>query len=452
MKRWPFLNILRYNLAMFKDLLRPFLSPTNPLLLFYHKMTAVFAAFYYGFPSRKLKVIGVTGTNGKTTVVNLIAKILTENGSKVGMASTVNFQLGATTWMNTTKMSTQSSFFIQKFLRQMVDAGCDYAILEVTSHALTQSRVWGVDFDIALLTNVTGDHIEYHGGFENYLHAKGLLFQNLISSGRKVSVPKVAILNKDDANFDFFDQFLADTKYGYGLSKGNCYATEIKLLPGSTKFLLHVPNDHIEVEVNLPGIPNVYNVLSAACVAINERVPLKVLQKVLTQVEPVPGRYELINEGQPFHVVVDYAHNIDAVSSILKMYKEIVAGKGRLIVVFGATGGGRDKAKRPVMGKLLHEYADYVILTDDDPYEEDEWQILSMVSEGISRAEGKNFWKIPSRREAIRLALSVARDHDIVLIAGKGAEPVQMIHGERRDWDDRAVAREILNSVPEVSL
>lgn len=440
-----------------KDLLRPFLSPTNPLLLFYHKTMAVVAATWYGFPSRKLKVIGVTGTNGKTTVVNLITRILMENGSKVGMASTVNFQLGGTSWMNTTKMSTQSAFFIQRFLRDMVRAGCDYAVLEVTSHALTQSRVWGIDFDVALMTNVTGDHIEYHGGFENYLHAKGLLFRDLISSGRKVGVSKVTIVNRDDANFDFFDQFLADTKLTYGLTHGTCTAKQIEMSPEGTKFLLQVPNDQIEVNLRLPGIPNVYNVLAAACVALNERVPLKVLQRVLGKIDPVPGRYELVNEGQPFHVVVDYAHNIDAIGNILKMYKDILsaAGKGKLIVVFGATGGGRDQAKRPVMGALLDQYADTVIVTDDDPYEEDEWRIISMVSEGVKRQEGgvqKKFWKIPGRREAIRLAFSLARDHDIVLIAGKGAEPVQMVYGERRAWDDRAVARELLNAPTELAL
>ncbi len=437
---------------LIKDLLRPLFSTTSPFLLFYHKVMAVIAAVYYGFPSRKLKVIGVTGTNGKTTVVNLIAKILTENGSKVGMASTVNFQLGSRTWMNTTKMSTQSSFFIQKFLKQMVDVGCDYAVMEVTSHALTQSRIWGVDFDVALVTNVTGDHIEYHGGFENYLHAKGLLFQNLITSRRKVNVPKVAVLNKNDANFDFFDQFQADAKLTYGLTKGTCYASDITMEPSKTKFKLHVPNDSIDVAVNLPGLPNVYNVLAAACVALNERVPLKVLERVLQKVEPVAGRYELIDEGQPFHVVVDYAHNIDAIENIVKMYKDIVSGKGKLITVFGATGGGRDKAKRPIMGKILDEHVDYLIVTDDDPYDEDEWGIISMVSSGISRAEGQKFWKIPRRHEAIRLALAMAKEGDMVLIAGKGAEPVQMVYGERRDWDDRAVVRELLNASAKVSL
>lgn len=427
-------------------------SPTNPLRLFYHKTMAVIAAVRYGFPARKLRVIGVTGTNGKTTVVNLIAKILTENGSKVGMASTVNFQLGKTSWMNATKMSTQSAFFMQKFLRDMVNIGCDYAVLEVTSHALTQSRVWGVDFDVAVLTNVTGDHIEYHGGFENYLHAKSLLFESLISSRRKVNIPKVSILNQDDTNFEFFDQFLADSKLTYGLNHGTCSASDIQLSPDRTKFTLRVPNDSIEVSIHLPGLPNVSNVLAAACVALNERVSLKVLQRVLGGVEPVPGRYELVDEGQPFYVVVDYAHNVDAISNIVKMYKEIVTGKGRLIVVFGATGGGRDQGKRSVMGELLDRYADYIILTDDDPYEEDEWEILRMVSEGVKREEGDRFWKVPKRREAIRLALSLARDHDIVLIAGKGAEPVQMVYGERREWDDRRVARELLNATTEVSL
>ncbi len=435
-----------YTVPMFlKDLLRPLFSTTSPLLLFYHKMMAVIAAVYYGFPARKLKVIGVTGTNGKTTVVNLIAKILTEHGAKVGMASTVNFQMGGEVWMNETKMSTQSAFFIQKFLKRLVKAECEYAILEVTSHALLQSRTWGVDFDVVLVTNVTGDHIEYHGGFDNYLQAKGLLFEGLMRGMKKSGARKVAISNHDDRHFDYFHAFPADLALSYGLEKGSCFASDIVLGPVGTTFLFHHGDQKVSVNVALPGLPNVSNVLAAATVAVSQGVSLEIIARALSHVEPVAGRYELIDCGQPFHVVVDYAHNIDAVENIVKMYKGIVSGKGKLITVFGATGGGRDKAKRPVMGKILDEHVDYLIITDDDPYEEDEWEIISMVDGGISRKEGDRYWKIPRRYEAIRLALALACEGDIVLIAGKGAEPIQMVYGERRAWDDRAVARELLS-------
>lgn len=435
-----------YNAAMFlKRLIRSFISDSSPLLLAYHRLMAIVAAVYYGFPGRKLRVIGVTGTNGKTTVVNMIAKLLTAHGAKVGMASTVNFQLGDKTWMNATKMSTQSAFFIQKFLRQMVDSGCEYAVLEVTSHALVQSRTWGIDLDIAVLTNVTGDHVEYHGGMGAYVEAKMSLFKNLLAYARKFHTPRVSILNRDDAYFDRFDALPSEVKYAYGLEHGECHASDIRLSSAGTTFTLHVPGDEIGVSLRLPGLPNVYNALAVACIAVSEKIPLRTVQKVFGEIEPVPGRYEVIDCGQPFHVVVDYAHNIDAIKSVVTMYSQIAHGQGtRLLVVFGATGGGRDKAKRPVIGRILDQYCDVILLTSDDPYEEDEWGIIQMVAQGVDRQEGEKFWKIPSRREAIRMALFLACPGDIVLIAGKGAEPVQMIYGERRDWDDRKVAREIL--------
>ncbi len=421
----------------------------SSLLLTYHKLKAMVAAYYYGFPARKLRVIGVTGTNGKTTVVNLITNVLVASGKKVGMTSTVNFRLGDKTWMNATKMSTQSPFFIQKFLKQMVEEGCTHAVLEVTSHALVQSRTWGVDFDTVLLTNVTGDHIEYHGGFAEYQEAKSLLFKNLLAGPRKSERERVSILNADDASFIAFDRIPSEKKMTYGLQSGTCFASDVKLGAEGTDFMLHTPAGEIGLRMNLPGVPNVYNALSVACVALSENISLNILKKVFAETEPVPGRYELVREGQPFHVVVDYAHNIDAINGVLTMYSEITKSIGsKLIVVFGATGGGRDKAKRPVIGKLLDQYSDVLVLTSDDPYEEDEWEIITMVSEGVTRNEGERYWKIPSRREAIRTALFVAEKNDIVLIAGKGAEPVQMIYGQRRDWDDRKVVREVLSMPP----
>lgn len=424
------------------------LGSNSPILLTYHKLKAMIAAYYYGFPARKLRVIGVTGTNGKTTVVNLITNVLVASGKKVGMTSTVNFRLGDETWMNATKMSTQSPFFIQKFLKQMVDTGCTHAVLEVTSHALVQSRTWGVDFDTVLLTNVTGDHIEYHGGFEEYREAKTLLFKNLLTGSRKSHTKRISILNADDASFPVFDVISSEEKMTYGLKAGTCFASNIILGAEGTDFTLHTPAGEIGLHMNLPGVPNVYNALSVACVALSEKISLDIVKDVFAQTEPVPGRYELVQEGQPFHVVVDYAHNIDAINGVLTMYSEITKSIGsKLIVVFGATGGGRDKAKRPVIGKLLDQYTNVIILTSDDPYEEDEWEIITMVAEGITRDEGDNYWKIPSRREAIRVSLFVAEKNDIVLIAGKGAEPVQMIYGQRREWDDREVVRNILHEL-----
>lgn len=425
-----------------KRLIRPFVSDLNPLLLAYHRIVAMMAAIYYGFPGRKLRVIGVTGTNGKTTVVNMLAKLLTASGKKVGMASTVNFQLGERMWMNETKMSTQSAFFIQKFLHQMVTAGCEYAVLEITSHALVQSRTWGVNIDVAVLTNVTGDHVEYHGGMEEYVKAKMKLFDGA----------KISILNHDDPYFSDFCAIPCDKKLFYGLEAGECRADDIRLSASGTTFVLKTPDGDIGISLRLPGLPNIYNSLAVACVALAEKIPLKITQKVLGNIEPVAGRYEVIDEGQDFHVVVDYAHNIDAMKNVLEMYHGIAREQqGRLLVVFGATGGGRDKGKRSILGNLLDQYADFIFLTDDDPYEEDECGIIRMVAEGISRSEGERFWMIPSRREAMRLALNLAQPSDIVLVAGKGAEPVQMIYGQRRPWDDRRIAQELLTELKNAS-
>jgi len=418
------------------------ISDTNPLRLFYHKILAVIAAVYYRFPSKHLNVIGITGTKGKTTTVNLVAGILSEAGYKVGMASTINFKIGDLMWTNASKMTTLGPFFLQKMLRRMVEEQCTHVVLEVSSHALLQNRVWGVNFDTAVITNISDDHLEYHGGFENYLRAKGLLFSRLNRSKRKAKIQKIAVLNKDDANFNYFDQFIADRKYTYGMGGGTCYAGELTMLPSGTKFTLHVPNNTVPVTLGIPGEFNVYNALAAATVGLANNVNVTVLKEALEKASAIPGRFESVECGQKFNTIVDYAHTEESLGNVLSLYRDLK--KGRLITVFGATGGGRDKAKRPKMGAVADKYSDYIIVTDDDPYEESEWQIVEDVSAGINRKEGESFWKIPDREEAIKLALSIAKEGDVVVVAGKGAEEVQMIHGKSVPWDDRQVIRSIL--------
>lgn len=426
------------------------ISDTNPLRLFYHKMMAVFASLYYRFPSRQLQVIGVTGTKGKTTTTNLIAGILTEAGYKVGMTSTINFQVGSLRWSNTTKITTLGPFFLQKLLRQMVNERCTHAVLEVSSHAILQNRVWGVNFDTAVFTNIGQDHLEYHGGFENYLRAKGLLFSRLNRSARKARIQKVSVLNQDDPNFNFFDQFVVDRKFTYGISSGTVFATDLEMLPNGSKFVLHVPNNQTEVTLNLPGEFNVYNALAAAAVGLANNINVTVLKTALEKASSIPGRFEAIDCGQKYDIIVDYAHTAESLSNLLQLYKNLT--KGKLYAVFGATGGGRDKAKRPKMGAAADKYADYVILTDDDPYEEDEWQIIEDISAGIQRKDGDRFWKIPSREEAIKLALTMAQEGDTVVIAGKGAEEIQMIGGKAIPWDDRKAVRSLLSREMKVEI
>jgi UDP-N-acetylmuramoyl-L-alanyl-D-glutamate--2,6-diaminopimelate ligase len=419
------------------------ISDTNPLRLLYHKLMAILASVYYRFPSRYLQVIAVTGTKGKTTTANLIASVLGEAGYKVGMTSTILFQVGDMKWSNTTKITTLGPFFLQKMLRRMVNERCTHAVVEISSHAILQNRIWGVNVDTAVFTNIGEDHLEYHGGFENYLRTKGLLFSRLNRTARKARIPKVSILNADDPNFNFFDQFIADKKYTYGMSTGTCYATDIEASPAGSKFTLHVPNNQVDVNFRLPGDFNVYNALAAATVALANNINVSVIKDALEKSSSIPGRFESIECGQKYSIVVDYAHTTESLESLLELYRRLTRGK--LFLVFGATGGGRDKAKRPKMGAAADKYADYVFVTDDDPYEEGEWDIIEDVSGGIKRSEGDRFWKIPHREEAIKLALTMAREGDTVLVVGKGAEEIMMIGGKAVEWDDRKVVRALLS-------
>ena len=423
--------------------LRKFVSDTNPIRLLYHKLIAVVAAFLYMFPARKMIVIGVTGTNGKTTVVNLIAKILETAGHKVGLSSTLNFQVGDKKWSNTTKQTTQGRFGLQKLLREMVNEGCKYAVIEVSSHAMTQARVWGVNIDCAAYTNVTEDHIEYHGNFANYLHAKGALFKKVSKSSHKTGIANVMVLNQDDPHYSYFDQFIADRKLTYGMKEGTLSVMQPKLKPDGSEFTLKVPNDAVPIDFDLPGDFNIYNALCAAAVCMAYGVSLEDIRRGLDGARTIPGRYDHVDIGQDAAIVVDYAHASDSLEKLLSMYRDLTPN-GKLYAVFGATGGGRDKGKRPKMGQIAEKYADYIILTDDDPYDDDELQIIDDVAEGVDRKEGDRFWKIPDRREAIRLALALAGKGDSVVISGKGAEEIMKVRGETIPWKDKDVIVEIL--------
>lgn len=429
---------------------RKVIPDRHPIRLLYHKIAAFLAAIYYWFPADNIIVIGVTGTNGKSTTVNLITNILNSAGYKVGMTSTVNFQIAAERWTNPIKQTTLSPFELQGLLSRMVDAGCKYAVIEVTSHALDQARVFGINFDIAVITNVTADHVEYHGSFNEYLNAKGLLFKKVSRGKAKFGVPKVLILNVDDAYYNYFNQFVVDRKVSYGLKNATLYAKDIEKTPEGSSFVLHVPNNSLPIHLKMPGEINVYNALAAASVCMALQLSLETIKKGLEESGPVAGRFEHLEFGQEYSVIVDYAHTPEALENLLNLYRKITSG--RLFLVFGATGGGRDKSKRPRMGQIANEVADYFIVTDDDPYEEDEWGIIDQVSEGIAKKEGMGFWKIPDRKEAIRLALTLAKKGDCVLIAGKGSEEIMIVRGKTIEWSDRKVVQELLTRQIEVRI
>jgi UDP-N-acetylmuramoyl-L-alanyl-D-glutamate--2,6-diaminopimelate ligase len=425
-----------------KDFLRQILPNQHPLRLAYHKLMAMVAAIWYGFPARRLKVIAVTGTNGKTTTSNYIHHIFTQAGLKAGLLTTVHFKLGEETEVNMYKQTTVSPFALQKKLRQMVDSRCSLVVLEVTSHAMIQSRLWGVNVDAVVFTNLTPDHVEYHGSMDAYREAKGLLFKHLNASPRKAGLEKVTVVNQDDPSHDYYDAFPSDLSFPYGIQKGSYVARNLQLRADGTTFELKVPNGEKVVNFPIPGRMNVYNAVAAACVALAYKLPLEQTAVALENMPPVPGRIEIIEAGQDFTVVVDYAHSEDALEQLLSMFKELTTGA--LIVVFGATGGGRDKGKRPIMGGILHKYADQIVITNDDPYEEDPKEIAQMLREGIPREEGDRLWQVLNRKEAIRLALSLAKAGDTVIVAGKGAEAFQVLGKAHILHDDRVVVRELL--------
>lgn len=422
----------------------------HPLRLLYHKLVAMAAAIRYGFPANKMLVIAITGTKGKTSTSNMVHKIFTEAGKKTGLLTTINFKIGDDEERNTTNHTTISPFQLQKKIREMANARCEVLVLEVTSHAIIQNRLWGINVDTALFTNLSQDHLDYHKTMEEYRNAKGLLFARLNGSPRKPGISKISIVNQDDAEHEYFNRFPCDQLFEFGILKGSYVARNLQPNSEGTKFLLRIPNGEIEINLKIPGQMNVYNALAAATVATAHKINLTTIKQALESMNPLPGRLEVIEEGQPFTVVVDFAHTEESLRQVLQMFRELT--KGKLVIVFGAT-GERDQGKRPKMGAVTHQYADEVILTNDDPYGEDPLKIAEMVREGIPRLEGQHFWQVLDRREAIRLGLSMAQtEKDTVIIAGKGAEAYQLLGSQRIPHDDRQVVREMLGRAADVDL
>jgi UDP-N-acetylmuramoyl-L-alanyl-D-glutamate--2,6-diaminopimelate ligase len=365
------------------------------------------------------------------------------------MITTADFRIVDQVIPNLYKMTTLNPFVTQKMLRQMVNRGCTHAVVEVTSHAMDQSRLWGVNMDIAVFTNISHDHLDYHGSKKEYIRSKGKLFASLNYSKRKPNVPKMAILNADDPEVGYFEQFVTDRTYMYGFGKGSFQAVSPIYRSDGTYFIYKVPNDQADIDIPLPGRFNVENALAAATVAVALQINLKIIKKALEGAGSVPGRIERIDEGQKYTAIVDYAHAPDSLEKLLSMFRDLTPG--RLMVVFGAT-GDRDRTKRPEMGRIVDKYSNWMVLTNDDPYTEDPLQIIEDVSKGVTRAEGERFWKIPNRRQAIRIALSLAKEGDTVIVAGKGCEEFQVVGNEKIPSDDRQIVRDYLSREVEVEI
>ena len=412
---------------MVKKKIRKFIP--NPLLKAYHFSWAFFSAAINGFPGKEIKVIGVTGTNGKSTTVKLITEILKKGGKSVAVISSIDFEVAGEKRKNLMKMTMPGRGFIHKFLREAVDKGCDTVVLEVTSEGIEQFRHKFIYFDVAVITNLAPEHIESHGGFENYKNAKGKLFKE---------VGSVHILNFDDRHVDFFDSFKANKKYGYGLEKKGDFNQLLK--PNSFEVdseKVSFKMDGENFELKMTGKFNIYNALASLAVSREMNIESQVVKKAFSEIEGIPGRMEKVID-EDFTVFVDYAFTPNALEEVYLSVKEKMNPK-RMIVVLGACGGGRDKWKRPVLGEIADKFADEIIVTNEDPYDEDPQEIIDQVAKGT---KGRAI-KILDRREAINKAINLADKGDVVVITGKGSESwIQVKNGKKIAWDDRGVVRE----------
>lgn len=390
----------------------------------------------YGFPAKGLKVIAVTGTNGKTTTVCYINEVLKEAGKKTAMFSTAVIEVAGQRQINDLNATVASTERMQQFFRDAKKAEVDYVVLEITSHALHQHKLATVPIEAAVMTNLTQDHLDYHGTMDAYAAAKGILF---------ASNPRFIVLNRDDEWFDYFNQFpAASQKITYGKHESAESHIEYTKLykKGSEARIVIDHQTKLELATALPGEFNLYNMTAAASLAYVLGIDLNTIKEGIANLEAVPGRFERIEEGQTYDVVVDYAHTPDALEKLLAAARATT--KNRVLLVFGAC-GDRDKSKRPIMGEIAARGADRIFLTDEESYDEDPTNIRSMIYDGIEAAKGAiKTTEIADRREAITKALSVAKTGDTVLVTGMGHEQFRIVQGQKLPWNDSQVVREVL--------
>lgn len=402
-----------------------------------------------------MTVIGITGTDGKTTTVNLTAKILEKAGFKVGMSSTINFKIDRKEWQNNTHKTTLGPFQLQKLLKRMADAGCEYAVIETSSHALSQHRVAGISYDVVCVTNVTPEHLDYHKSMKAYRQDKMKLFEQLSKQKRKSGVAKISIHNIDDhENFHDFLKFDADHRIGYGgkLTEDSrineqIRVEDIQLHKDYTDLVLITPKEKMAIRSHLPGDFNVENLLAATAIAYSQGVGLKAVKDACEEVRLIPGRLESIQEGQDFQVIIDFAMTEDGYGKLLKTLRKITTGK--LWVVFGCC-GDRDRKKRPRIGEICGKLADRVVVCDDEPYSEDPQTIRNMILEGLEHTDKKrdvDYFEIPDRGEAIEFAFRSAKPGDTVVIPGMGDLEGRTFADGIRPWNEREEARKILRKM-----
>lgn len=393
------------------------------------KSMAEMAAAFYGYPQREIQVLGVTGTNGKTTTTYMVKAIAEQAGKKVGIIGTIRNMIGSESLH--TDRTTPESVDLFRLLRTMADARVDLVVMEVSSHALEQFRVHGIKFDVALFTNLTQDHLDYHKTFENYLQAKKILFQNA----------KKAVVNVDDPYADRIMSGLSIPITTFGVrDRADIAASDIDITTRGVQFDLHTPCGDVRMNLPIPGLFSVFNAMGAVGMAQAIGIRLPAIKQGLESMTSVSGRLEAVGSHLPYSIFVDYAHTPDALENVLKTVCDFA--KKRVICVFGC-GGDRDRAKRPIMGEIAGRYSDLAIITSDNPRNEDPMAIIETIEEGVKRS-GAKYVVIENRRQAIAHAISVAEPDDVILIAGKGHENYQEINGTRYHFDDKETVKELL--------
>ena len=395
----------------------------------YHYILSLTGALIYGFPSRKIFVVGITGTKGKTSTAELVNVMLEEAGFKTALLGTLRFKIGEESKMNKQKMTMPGRFFVQQFLKRAVKEKCDYVIVEMTSQGVLQYRHKFVQLDALIFTNLSPEHIESHGSYENYIQAKLEIAKALEKSHKK---RKFLIVNADDKEAPRFLNNNIEEQYKYSILDAEPYEL------GKNGLIMTF--DGVEIKAHLAGKFNIYNILAAATFAKTQNIGIETIRNAVEKFKGIRGRVERIEEGQDFTAIVDYAHTAD---SLEKLYEAFSHSKK--ICVLGNTGGGRDKWKRPVMASVADKHCDYIILTDEDPYDEDPREIIRDMEEGI---QNKEYKVIMDRREAVNQALSSAKTGDTVLITGKGTDPYIMgPNNTKTEWDDATIVREELKKL-----
>lgn len=388
---------------------------------YYHFAQALLAALYFNFPSKKLIIIGVTGTDGKTTTANMIYHVLTSANKKVSMISSVNAQIGGKSHDTGFHVSTPSPFQVQKYLKKAADEGSEYFVLESTSHGLDQNRLAFVDFKVAVLTNITHEHLDYHNTFDRYLKAKSKLFKNA----------DFAILNMDDPkSYKALKEQVENRLFSYSLK--NNADVNLKNLP---------------VNLTVPGRHNIYNALAAASACIVLKIDRQKILKALKTFKGIRGRMEKIDEGQSFNVIIDFAHTPNGLDNALSTMKSNLGKGNRLIAIFGAA-GERDSSKRKIMGSVADQLADVIVLTAEDPRSEEAQNICKQILLGIKTKKiNKDCFIITDREKAIEFAIKIAKKGDIVAVLGKGHEKSMNINGEEIPWDEIEVTKRAIKKV-----